>query len=219
MWRKVSSVFLTGLAAVVPTAITLAILWWFAITAENLLGGLIKTIIPQYYVPGMGIIAGVILVFLVGMLVQAWIFRKLFSWGDICLNRIPLVKTVYGAARDLMEFVSGESHSHFNKVVLVSLPGMQARMIGFVTREDLSHLPAEVSKPGTEPDIAPDTRNPQSTSPAEENDAVVSVYFPMSYTIGGYTMLIPRSALIPIDMHIEDAMRFALTAGMSVKKD
>lgn len=215
MWRKLSAIFLTGLAAVVPAVITIAIIWWFATTAESILGKLIMLLIPdRFYIPGMGLVAGIALVFVIGILLHAWFFRQIFSWGDGILNRIPFVKTVYGAARDLMDFVSGESHSQFNKVVLVSLPGFPARMLGLVTREDFSHLPAAISMPSHLNDMPE-----KNVTNKPDDDAIVSVYFPMSYTIGGYTLLLPRSALTPLDMTIEDAMRFAVTAGMSAHKD
>ena len=70
------------------------------------------------------------------------------------------------------------------------------RLIGFVTREDLSGLPKALGE-----------------------DDRVAVYLPLSYQIGGYMLFMPRSALIPIDMSLEDAMRFSITAGMSTKRN
>jgi uncharacterized membrane protein len=70
--------------------------------------------------------------------------------------------------------------------------GEGARAIGFVTRKDCSGLPAQVAGPGC-----------------------VAVYFPMSYQIGGYTLYLPREKLRTVDMPIEEAMRLALTAGVS----
>lgn len=196
MWSKLGKIFLTGLAAILPVAITLALLWWLAATAESFLGAGIKLLVPDAaYVPGMGVIAGLALIFATGILLRAWAFRKLFGWGEQLLNRIPLVKSVYGAVRDLIGFMSGEQSAHFNKVVTVELPGLPGRLVGFVTREDFSQLP-------------------DSLAGQDE----IAVYLPMSYQIGGYTLLLPRDAVKPVDMSLEEGMRFAVTAGMSVKK-
>jgi uncharacterized membrane protein len=113
------------------------------------------------------------------------------GWLEEVLNRIPLVKTVYGAVRDLMSLFSKAGSRKFSKVVMVKFPGLEARLVGFVTIEDFAGL-AVAAAPGE-----------------------VAVYLPMSYTIGGYTVLLPRSCLTPLDMSLEDAMRFVVTAGMS----
>lgn len=188
--------FFSGLVAILPIVITLAILYWLGTTAESALGGLIKFLIPNVlYIPGMGLLAGIALVFVMGLLLRAWMFRRLFEWGEQLLNHIPLVKTVYGAVRDLMSFVSESKNKQFNRVVLVSLPGTDMKLVGFVTREDFHGLPAQLGGNG-----------------------VVAVYLPMSYMIGGYTVMLPQDRLEPLDMSLEDAMRYTVTAGMSVKK-
>jgi len=190
--RKVSKAFLAGLMAILPIAITISILYWLGATAESALGGLLRTVLRSYYRPGMGLVAGVVVVFLIGLALQAWVFRKLFAYGENLLKRIPVVKTVYGAARDLIAFFSESKDKSLNQVVMVALGNTNLRLIGFVTREDFSAYPKSMAA----------------------NDTV-AVYLPMSYQMGGFTALLPRSALQPLDMSFQDAMRFALTAGMS----
>jgi uncharacterized membrane protein len=76
---------------------------------------------------------------------------------------------------------------------MVRLGGTDLRVMGFVTRSDLAGLPAGISEPG-----------------------MIAVYMPMSYQIGGYTALVPRASVQAVDMTLEEAMRFILTAGVSV---
>jgi uncharacterized membrane protein len=187
--RKVSKAFFTGLAAILPIAITLYILYWLGTSAERALGNLLPS---RLYLPGMGLIAGVGVILLVGLALQAWVFRKLFAYGEHLLKRIPVVKTVYSAARDLIAFFSASKDKTMNQVVMVTLGESSLRLIGFVTREDFSAYPAGMAEPGT-----------------------IAVYFPMSYQVGGFTAMMPSSAVKAIDMSFQDAMRFALTAGMS----
>jgi len=187
--RKISRAFFTGLAAILPIAITAYVLYRIGRSAEAAVGNLLPSSI---YVPGMGLVAEVLLILLIGLLLQAWIFRKLFSYGERLLNRIPVVKTVYGAVRDLLGFLSESKEKSLSQVVMVTLGETKARLIGFVTREDFGAYPKNMA--------APDT---------------IAVYLPMSYQMGGFTTLVPRSAVQPIEMSFEQAMRFALTAGMS----
>ncbi|WP_028491029.1 DUF502 domain-containing protein [Thioalkalivibrio sp. ALE19] len=195
--RKISRTFLTGLAAILPAMVTLALLWWLGSTAEQVLGGLLQAVLPDLlYVPGMGIAAGIGLVFVVGVLLRAYVVRWLFNWLEGLMQRIPVVKTIHGTVRDVTNLVSGDIHQQFGQAVLVTLPGLEARVIGFVTREDFEGLPDALGGAET-----------------------LAVYMPMSYQIGGYTLMLPRDRVEPLELSLEDAMRYALTAGVSARKD
>ena len=190
--RRLARTFLSGLAVVLPIVVTLAVLAWLVTTAEALLGALARLLLPDGAYPrGLGLALALVLIFAIGVLMEAVYFRRLMGWLEELLNRIPLVKTVYGAVRDLMSLFSKAGTRKFSKVVMVKLPGLEARLIGFVTIEDFAGLALD-AKPGE-----------------------VAVYLPMSYTIGGYTLFLPRECLTPLDMSLEDAMRFVVTAGMS----
>lgn len=195
--KKVGKLFLQGLMAILPIVLTLYVLYWLAASAENNLGGLIRLFIPdRWYVPGLGLAAGFLLILGVGILLRIWLFRKLFEWGEDLLEKLPLVKSFYGSIRDLMGFFDPSKKKDFDKVVMVSLEGINARLIGFVTREDFQDLPEGIGK-----------------------DQTVAVYLPMSYQMGGFTVFVPRERIEPVDMTIEEAMRFALTAAVSLKKN
>lgn len=182
--------FLKGLAALVPIVLTVAILVWLAGMAEAGMGRLIRLVLPEdAYVPGMGLLAGLAVVVMVGLLSQLWLFKRLFDLGEGVLNRMPLVKTVYRAIKDFIDYFGGDGKGP-RKVVRVAHPELSIAMLGFVTREDFRDLPF-----GGEGEIA--------------------VYFPMSYQIGGYTLFIPRDWAEPVNMSFEDAMRLILTAAIS----
>ncbi len=194
--RALSKIFLKGLVAVLPIAITLYILYWLGSTAEFVLGGMIQIFLPQrYYWPGMGLIIGFMLVLVLGLFVDSLRMRMLLKGGERLLNKLPLVKTVYSATRDLMGFFSDSKSKGFNQVVLFTLPHTEIRLLGFVTQEEFPGLPAAFAQAGS-----------------------VAVYLPLSYQIGGFTVFVQRAALQPIDMSVQDAMRLALTAGMSIAR-
>jgi uncharacterized membrane protein len=178
---------------ILPITITVSLLFWLAATAESFLGGLVQSIFPDWnYWTGLGTLLGIALVFVIGLMMNAWITRRILARAEAVMDRIPVVKSVYGGLRDLGKFLSGEnSQINFHQVVAVSVAGM--RLVGFVTRQDFTNLPP----------------------PLSTTQDMIGVYLPMSYQIGGYTVYVPKSAVEALDMTIEDAMRFTLTAGMS----
>jgi len=192
MLKSLSKILLTGFITILPIVLTLYLLYWLAVTSENIMGVALHWVLSEEnYFPGLGMIAGVVVVFIVGLLMKAIIVRQVFSFGERILYRVPLIKTVYRSIRDLFDFFSPKKEG-FGKVVRVSFNGMI--MIGFVTQDDTGRLP----------DFA------------QQNDSVL-VYIPMSYMIGGFTVLIPRKDTYPCDMSLDEAMRFVLTAGITGK--
>ncbi|MCG6870027.1 MAG: DUF502 domain-containing protein [Gammaproteobacteria bacterium] len=191
--RFISRYILTGLVTILPVALTLYLLYWLAVSAESVLGGMIQLVLPKaLYWPGMGLIAGVIVVFVVGLLMHAYVFQVLFAWAEEVLFHMPLIKSVYRAIRDFFNYFSPGSKKEFEQVVAVSIGDTGMQVIGFVTQAIPERLPE-------------DFREPDS----------ILVYLPMSYMIGGYAVLMPRSAVRPLKMNMEEAMRFTLTAGIT----
>nr|WP_199720517.1 DUF502 domain-containing protein [Stagnimonas aquatica] len=194
--RRLAGTFFTGLLAVLPILITVAVVMWLFQAAESVLGGLLGVLLPNsLYLPGMGLLLAIVLIFLVGAGMQGLFVRQFLGWVEDAINRIPLIKTVYGAVRDLTGLMSNKNGRKFSQVVVVQMPNLPLRLVGFVTIEDLASL---------------------GLANGEDE---VAVYLPMSYQIGGYTLLLPRRYLTPLDMGFEEAMRFVITAGLSRPND
>ncbi len=188
--KNLSRIFLSGLVTVVPLALTVAVLVWLGVQSEKLLGGAVRLLLPDALVfPGLGLILGIGVVFGVGLLMQLWLVQQLFRFGEALLGRIPLIKTIYGSIRDVMQMFSRHDGEDTGKPVIVRLPGREEALLGFVTRDGLND---ELGGGDT-----------------------VAVYLPMSYQIGGYTLLLARERVEPLDMSAQDAMRFVLTAGLA----
>lgn len=187
--KKVWNLLMKGLAAVLPIGLTLYVIWWLGSTVESLLRDAITLVLPErLYWPGMGLVVGFVLLLAMGMLVNAYLVRWIFSSWERFLERIPLVKTLYAALRDLVRFLPGEKRRDLKRVVVASFG--EARAIGFVTRESVPEL-------------------------GRVQDDTVAVYFPMSYQIGGYTLYLHRDRLATLDLSVEEAMRIVLTGGVS----
>jgi uncharacterized membrane protein len=193
--RKILTLTMSGLVTVLPLALTVYVIWFTVNTVE---GWLRRALIalhivrPEHYWPGLGLITGFLLLLVVGGLVNAYAGKILLKYWDDLVGRIPLVKTLYGGFRDVLSLLpsgSGERRD-LQRVVLARFA--EVRAIGFVTREDV-----------------PPVLN------AHGGHDWVTVYFPMSYAFGGYTIYLPRDHIEPLDISVEDAMRLAITAGLT----
>ena len=193
MMKFIGRNVLTGLVAILPVFLTLYLLYWFAVTAETALGKMIRVVLPDdLYWPGMGLVVTLLAVFLLGLLMHAYVFRRLFARVEQLLYHMPLIKTVYSAIRDFFNYFSPTSKREFEQVVSVSIGDTGMQVIGFVTQAVSERLPEDF----------------------RDEDSIL-VYIPLSYMIGGYAVLMPRSAVRPLDMNMEEAMRFTLTAGVT----
>jgi len=192
MFKSISKTLFTGLITLLPVVLTIYFLYWLAVSSENVMGSVLRWMLPQAtYFPGLGMLAGLVVVFVVGLLMKAILMRQLFAFGERILFRLPLFKTVYRAMRDLFDFFTPKKEG-LGQVVAVTYNGME--MIGFITQTDQQRLPESF----------------------REQDKVL-VYLPMSYMIGGFTLFIPSEHVRPINMSMDKAMRFALTAGITGK--
>jgi len=192
MFKSFSKILITGFVTLLPVVLTIYLLYWLAVSSEHVMGNALRFVLPNAtYFPGLGMIAGLFVVFIVGLMMNAYMVRQLFALGEQVLYRLPLIKTVYRAFRDFFDFFSPKKEQ-FGQVVAVTFHGME--LVGFVTQENPQRLPESF----------------------RDRDSVL-VYLPMSYMVGGYTLLIPRSELRPLKMSMEEAMRFVLTAGITGK--
>lgn len=198
--RRLWNTFLKGLAAVLPVALTIYLVVWLGTTAESILGGVLRAILPGAYWPGMGILAGFVFILLVGLIFDAYVVQRLFRSGEALLARIPIVKTIFGAFKDFTRFLpAGGKAREPRRVVLWRFNG--ARLIGFVTEEHI-HPALLGARSGDEagPDTAAD---------------IFAVYFPMSYQIGGYTLYLPKTELEETTLSVEEGMRMVLIGGVT----
>jgi uncharacterized membrane protein len=183
-------ILLKGLLAILPIGLTTYFIYWLGVTAESLLSQPIKWVIDEAnYRPGMGLVMGFVLLFATGLAVNAFLVRKVLGYGERLVLRVPVVRTVYSALRDVTRLVNtGAAKRELERVVTV--PFGPGRVIGFVTQEN------------------------SRTLGLQAGPEVIAVYLPMSYQIGGYTVYLPRSQVEALDMPVEQAMRVVLTGGV-----
>ena len=183
--KKIISYFSGGLIFMVPIVLTLYIFYILFVKID----GLLKIPLPGVgVVPGVGFIATILLLILVGFLVSNFLTKKLFVLLDNLLNRLPLVKLLYGSVKDLLNAFVGDKKS-FNKPVLVKLSAeSHAHVMGFITCESLSNFGL---------------------------DDYVAVYVPQSYNFAGQLLVFPRGHVQLLDSNSADMMTFIVSGGVA----
>ncbi len=187
----IKKVFVRGLLTITPIAITIAILVWLFDTIDDFFSKIFVDIFgPKFYFPGLGLLLAIILIFIIGVLMSSWLVKKAHEFFERLLNKMPLVKTIYQSLVDLISFFKKDGSNMNSAVVMVKYGN--TKVMGFVSRDSFVDLPKGIGQEGE-----------------------VAVYIPMSYQIGGLTVIIPWSMVEKVDMSIEEGLRFAATAGMA----
>jgi uncharacterized membrane protein len=189
-------IFITGLLTLIPAVATIYFMVWLFGAVDRTFGKPLRWLMPdETYLAGMGIVVAVAIVFGVGLLMHGVLFRRLFRKAEQAMLAMPLVRSIYGALKDLLGLF-GQHDDAALQVVSVTFPGTAWKLLGFVTRHEFTDLPAGLA-----------------------SAAEVAVYLPMSYQVGGYTVIVPREAIRPVAMSREAAMKFILTAGVKPVDD
>lgn len=182
--RILLSFFFRGLLLLAPITIILWALW----QSLRFLDGIIPIDIP-----GLGLLTLLAIITVVGWLGTTVLYEPLAQFGEDLLQRIPFLKTLYDAVKDLVEAIVG-SKRKFDRPVLVKLGGnMEVERLGFMTQNDLSHLGVLGEK--------------------------VAVYLPHAFNWSGNLYIVPASNVTPLDARAADVMKFVVSGGVSQVDD
>ncbi len=193
--KRLYQYFFRGLITVLPLALTVYVLLLFVSWTERSAMALIRPLIGEYYMPGLGIALGAVAIVMLGFLVSLPITSRLLSWVELPFTNLPVVKSIYSSLKNFADYFAPHENDE-QQVVLLNMPGQELGIVGLVTRQSMHGLPRGLG---------------------DLSDRV-AVYLPMGYMIGGYTVFVPRSWTTPIDMSVEEAMRSALIAFMASNK-
>lgn len=184
--------FFRGLITILPVALTVYLLYVFLAWTETLTLWLLRPLIGSFYVPGMGLLSGVLAILVVGYLVSNRRIRQLLSFVELPFTNLPVVKSIYSSLKSFADYFAPATKQGEQSVVILRMPGHPLEIVGLITRRSFADLPG-------------------GFLPGER----VAVYLPMGYMIGGYTVFVPAEWVQPIDMSVEEAMRSALIAWMA----
>jgi uncharacterized membrane protein len=193
--NRLSQYFFRGLITFLPLAITVYVLVAFITWTERTAMQMLRPLTGDFYLPGLGIALGALVILALGMLMSMHITGKLLSYVELPFTNLPVVKSIYSSLKNFADYFAPHEQDA-QQVVLLKMPGHALSTVGLVTRQNMKGLPKGLA----------------------ELDDQVAVYLPMGYMIGGYTVFVPRSWTTPVDMSVEEAMRMALIAFMASNK-
>lgn len=176
--RKITGYFLKGLLVFVPAALSVFAVVWVVKTIDDLM---------PFKTPGVGVAATILVIFLTGFFASNFVGKKLFGFIDAIFKKLPVIKLLYSAAKDMIEAFAGERKS-FDKPVIVELIKDGPKAMGFVTQQSLGFL-----------GIADH----------------VAVYLPQSYNFAGSVLIFPAERVKPLDIDSSEAMTFIVSGGVS----
>jgi uncharacterized membrane protein len=188
---------LAGLLVIVPVAITVAVLQWIIGTLDRTLLILPEAWQPAkligIHIPGFGVLLTLAILLLVGAVVSNFLGKKLVSWGDSAVSRIPVVRSIYSSVKQVSDTLFSPGGNAFRTAVLVQWPRPDVWTIGFVTGtpggDVTNYLVGEY----------------------------VSVYVPTTPNpTGGYFVMLRRSDCVELKMSVDDALKYVISMGVVV---
>ncbi|MCP9449346.1 MAG: DUF502 domain-containing protein [Nitrospira sp.] len=183
--------FLTGLLVVIPIWGTILILKTLFVTVDGILGDTVASLAPSHYVPGLGIIMLVILIFSVGLFAANFMGRAVVTIWEDWLNRLPLVRGIYSTLKSMMDILSFSDRGSYRRVVLIQFPKNGSYCFAFVTG---------VTK---------------GESKTLSQEPLIHVYVPTSPNpTSGYFLLVPEREVISVDITVEEAMKLIVSGGL-----
>ena len=198
---KIRSWFITGILVLTPIILTVYVAWAFITFVDNL----VVPIVPDGYrpsnylpfsIPGLGLIIVFTFTTLVGSLASGLFGRTLIRIWENILNRMPVVRSVYSAIKQILDTVMAAQSDAFRQAVLVQYPRKDIWAIGFVTGSTKGEVGKYVSKKMINV-FMPTTPNPTS----------------------GFLLFFPEKDLIYLKMSVEDALKLVVSGGMVIPKD
>ena len=190
--RHLKGTFIAGLFVVIPIGVTIFILKFLFNFTDGILGSYLDqffgtTYHQGRYIPGLGIITGIAVVYLAGLLATNVLGNQLLKLGDNLLSRIPLVSSIYSSSKQLTK-VFKEGKSSYRRAVFVEWPRAGVKAVGFVT--------AEVERDG---------------------QRLVVVYVPtMPNPTSGFALFFREEDVIDSGMTVEEALKFVVSGGAIV---
>lgn len=196
--NRIRNYFLTGVIVAAPLTITV----YLTASIVNWVDGLVKPLIPRAWnpenyvpfpLPGTGLVVALIALTVLGFLTANIFGRTIIALGERVLNRMPLIRNVYAALKQIFETALSERSSTFRQAGLIEYPRRGLWAVVFLA----TSVKGEVSH-----------RLP-------EDDDAISVFLPTTPNpTSGFLLFVPRRDVLILDMSVEDAAKLVISAGL-----
>jgi len=196
--KRLRGYFFTGLLVLVPIILTIIIIRELFLSIDGILRGAVVAVLRTQFgmdlsesqIPGIGFVTLLLLILLTGVVSRQYFGKKIISIGEKILSRIPLVKGVYSAMRQISQAFFSENRQVFNRVVLIRFPYKGSYSIGFTVQE----------------------RNPQMREVLPGD--LISVFLPTTPNpTTGFLLFLNREDVINLDISVEDALKMVISGG------
>ena len=191
MWQRISSYFLRGLITLLPLLLTIWLLYFMFSFMDSILGNIIA-LIAGHPIPGLGFIITLTLIFLVGYFATYLIGAQLFKFGEELLYRVPIVKSIYSAVKQINDIlITQKSAEEYRRTCIVEYPRKGIWSVGFVT----SDAAAEIE--------------------VKAKEKMINVFIPNTPTPAtGFLVVVPAREIILLDMKTEEAFKYVISGGV-----
>ncbi|MFN4282808.1 MAG: DUF502 domain-containing protein [Alphaproteobacteria bacterium] len=192
---------LAGVLVTAPIVITFYLIWWVI----HFIDAIVTPLIPlryqpetylQFGVPGLGLIIVLIALTFIGALTTSLLGRYFLTLNDRVLARMPVVRGIYGATKQVFETIFSSKGNAFRSVVLVEFPRAGAWCLGFVTATTTGEIADHAAAPLVSI-FVPTTPNPTS----------------------GYLLFVPKSDVIELQMTVEEGLKMIVSGGIVTPVD
>lgn len=191
---KLRKYFVSGLLAFLPLALSVFLFIWVIGKADGILGKYIQPILKEYlgfYIPGLGLIVGVVLIILIGFLVTRYFGKKLQGAVERLFLKLPFFKQVYPALKEIADFFFARGKLKFKTVVIVEYPRKGIYSFGFLTNESSDRL-----------------------NTLTKNE-LCNVFVPSAPgPVTGFVFMVPKKDIIFTDITVEQAVKFNMSGGV-----
>lgn len=195
--KNIRAIFFQGLITFLPIALTIYVIYAGVLIVDSFFGNILKSFLP-IYIPGLGLLLTILIIFLLGLGLNNLLTGGFFKAVEKRLTQVPFIKAIYNPLRDVMNmFNKGGGPQSLKTVVLVEMVPSGMRVMGLVTRDTFSDIPAL----------------------EEHATDRVAVYIPMSYGLGGFTLLVPKSQIMQVDISVEKAMALTITGMVNIDQN
>jgi len=205
--HRLRTYFLAGILAIAPIAITLAVASWLITFVDSRIVHLIpEQWNPDTYLkdhlgveiglPGLGLLILLVVITLIGWITAGYLGRSIVRVGENLVNRMPVIRSIYAAVKQIFETVLAHKSQAFRQAVLVEYPRRGVWTVAFITGE-------------TEGEVQ-----------ALTEEDVVSIYVPTTPNpTSGFLLFVPREDIVELHMSVEEAIKYVISGGIVTPPD
>ncbi len=195
--KQLRRYFVAGLIVWIPLGVTIFIGRFIVLQMDKTLRFVPEQYLPEtwlgFAIPGLGVILTLLLVLITGLLVANFVGRSMVSIWESLLERIPIVRSIYSAAKKFVEIVFSDSGQSFKKVLLIEYPRKGIYSLAFQTATNLGEVQGRTGEPVV-CTFVPTTPNPTS----------------------GYIIIVPKKDIVELDMEVDEAFKMIVSLGVVI---